>query len=349
VDRSMPRDKSVGAALVLTFFFGPFGMLYSVAWWAALLMMVGAFFAGLLTFFIFGVGAGVFWAASMVWGAVAASNKHSRYLAWLAAQPQTFLTQAPQVAADQLPSASPPPSNDKAHELEDGTVTAPLPQLSAATPAAVAQPAAGSESSPSNREEEALLGLKRLSELGLITEQEAAAKRAEILTRLFPVPPSGEATIASDHSTPDDVHLADDTAACDRTGELPTMTVAVEPSEDATEPMAAVAATTEVAGAGVAPPAASRRKWLVVGVVAALLAAVAVAGALLVLSSRHHARPTTPSPIGVLASPSPSTVPLSASRLVTVTVPVNALPTSQGIDGATQLYPATIAVRVPSR
>jgi hypothetical protein len=31
-NRKMPRDKSVGAALVLTFFFGPFGLLYSAAW-----------------------------------------------------------------------------------------------------------------------------------------------------------------------------------------------------------------------------------------------------------------------------------------------------------------------------
>jgi RNA polymerase subunit RPABC4/transcription elongation factor Spt4 len=93
--RRPPQDKSVGAALVLTLFFGPFGLLYSVAWWSALLMLVGSVIAGLLTFFIFGAGAGLFWAASMVWGAVAASNKHSKYCAWLAAQPQTFVPQPP--------------------------------------------------------------------------------------------------------------------------------------------------------------------------------------------------------------------------------------------------------------
>ena len=263
----MPKDKSVGAALVLTFLFGPLGMLYSVAWWAALLMLLGAVVTGVLTFFVFGVGAGVFWAASMVWGAVAASNKHSTYLAWLAAQPQTFLAQAPRGASGQLPSASSPPSVETAQGLKQGPATVPSPQLSAAAPAAVAQPAAGSETSPANPEEEALLGLKRLSELGLITEQEAAAKRAEILSRLFPVPPSDEATIASDHSEPDDVDLADGTAACDRTGELPTVAVPIAQNEGDTEPMAAVPAITEVAGTGVVSPPAPRHKWLAVGVV----------------------------------------------------------------------------------
>ena len=40
--RTTPRDKSVAAALVLTFLFGPLGLFYCVAWWAALLMFVGA-------------------------------------------------------------------------------------------------------------------------------------------------------------------------------------------------------------------------------------------------------------------------------------------------------------------
>jgi hypothetical protein len=91
--RTTPRDKSVAAALVLTFLFGPLGLFYCVAWWAALLMFVGAVVIALPTL---GIGAALFWVASMVWGAVAASKQHSAFQVWIAQQPQTFIPLPPQ-------------------------------------------------------------------------------------------------------------------------------------------------------------------------------------------------------------------------------------------------------------
>lgn len=79
---ALVKDKSVGAALVLTFFFGPIGLLYASVLGAFLLFVLGVAI-GIVTF---GVGDIFIWAASMVWGAVAASNKHSRYQAWLVNQ-----------------------------------------------------------------------------------------------------------------------------------------------------------------------------------------------------------------------------------------------------------------------
>lgn len=80
------KDKSVGAALVLTFLFGPLGLFYV----GALPGLIGLFvlipvgvIGGFITFGVIGV---IVWFVSMVWGAVAASNKHSRYQAWLVAQ-----------------------------------------------------------------------------------------------------------------------------------------------------------------------------------------------------------------------------------------------------------------------
>ena len=347
MDRGTPKDKSVGAALVLTFFFGPFGMLYSVAWWAALLMMVGAFFAALLTFFIFGAGAGVFWAASMVWGAVAASNKHSAYCAWLAAQPQAFVATPPQGLSGGL-LAPPAPSQLPPTPTAGGAQSASA-QLPPALEAA-AQPPAGLESPAPNREEEALLGLKRLSELGLITEQEASAKRAEILSHLFPSSPDAEVTVADAHPEQDDIGLAEETAACDRTAVLPTTTVPIVADGGVTEPLAAVPSEAEAHKAGLRSTTPSRRPWLVAGVVAALIVAVAVAGTLFVLS-RHHRPASAPSPAAVVVTPSatPSTpTSLASVRLVSDTLSVNVLPTSQGIDGSTEMYPASVTVRVPS-
>jgi len=76
------KDKSVGAALVLTFFFGPLGLLYSSVLGAVLLFVIGLI-VGVLTL---GFGLVVIWPASMIWGALAASSKHSRYQAWLVNQ-----------------------------------------------------------------------------------------------------------------------------------------------------------------------------------------------------------------------------------------------------------------------
>jgi hypothetical protein len=73
-----PVDKSVGAALVLTFFFGPIGMFYASIV-GALVMIVLALAVGLLTF---GFGLLVIWPATMIWAAVAAGHKHQEYEEW---------------------------------------------------------------------------------------------------------------------------------------------------------------------------------------------------------------------------------------------------------------------------
>lgn len=94
--------KSVGAAFVLTFFFGPLGMLYSTVGGA--LVMIGvtlglAVLTGIVLFVIslvtLGIGAvlAIFaplvglpvWIASMIWGCLAASRHNERVQAQLAA------------------------------------------------------------------------------------------------------------------------------------------------------------------------------------------------------------------------------------------------------------------------
>jgi hypothetical protein len=72
--------KSVGAALVLTFLFGPLGLLYSSVIGGLLLIVVG----GVVFVATLGLAGLIIWPLSMVWGAVAASNQHSKYQAWLA-------------------------------------------------------------------------------------------------------------------------------------------------------------------------------------------------------------------------------------------------------------------------
>lgn len=70
--------KSVGVALVLTFFFGPLGMLYSTVF-GAMVMLIVLFVAGWLVFGPFWL---LFWplawAGSMVWGALAAAKSPPR-------------------------------------------------------------------------------------------------------------------------------------------------------------------------------------------------------------------------------------------------------------------------------
>ncbi len=78
----MPADKSVGAALVLTFLFGPLGLFY-VSVLAACVMIVVTIFLGVITL---GFGLPVAWCACMIWGGVAASNRHSRHQLWFVQQ-----------------------------------------------------------------------------------------------------------------------------------------------------------------------------------------------------------------------------------------------------------------------
>lgn len=84
----MEAPKSVGVALVLTFFFGAFGMFYSTITGA--LVMLGAALAyavltGVLTILTLGVAAVVmlplalvFWPIQMIWAAMAASSHNER-------------------------------------------------------------------------------------------------------------------------------------------------------------------------------------------------------------------------------------------------------------------------------
>ena len=74
-----PTDKSVGAALVLTFFFGPLGLLY--------VSVLGAILMSLLTAVVavvtLGLGAIPLWCICMVWGAISAGRKHSAFQVYL--------------------------------------------------------------------------------------------------------------------------------------------------------------------------------------------------------------------------------------------------------------------------
>ncbi len=70
--------KSVGVAIVLTFFFGPFGMFYSTVG-GALTMVAVLFFGGFLAFGLFWFLLWpIAWVGSMVWGALAASRSTPR-------------------------------------------------------------------------------------------------------------------------------------------------------------------------------------------------------------------------------------------------------------------------------
>jgi hypothetical protein len=74
----MPRDKSVGVALALTFFFGPLGLFYvstSVAV-AALVVSVVVFVMTL------GLGIIVTWPATVVIGCIMAERRHREYQTW---------------------------------------------------------------------------------------------------------------------------------------------------------------------------------------------------------------------------------------------------------------------------
>ncbi len=69
--------KSVGISLLLTFFFGPLGMLYSTVP-GALIMLVVSVVVGFVTF---GFGLLVTHPICMIWGAVSAHRFNQRMLA----------------------------------------------------------------------------------------------------------------------------------------------------------------------------------------------------------------------------------------------------------------------------
>jgi hypothetical protein len=73
-----PVDKSVGAALVLTFFFGPLGLFYITVPGALILTVV----AIVVAFLTLGLGLIFIWVIAMVWSAVVASRQHQEFEAW---------------------------------------------------------------------------------------------------------------------------------------------------------------------------------------------------------------------------------------------------------------------------
>jgi hypothetical protein len=80
----LPPQKSVGLAFILTFFFGPLGMLYSTVSGAMIMMgvaIIGGFFVAIATL---GLGLVLYWplvwVASIVWGCVAAGNQQGPHV-----------------------------------------------------------------------------------------------------------------------------------------------------------------------------------------------------------------------------------------------------------------------------
>ncbi|MCG3119873.1 MAG: hypothetical protein ALAOOOJD_02410 [bacterium] len=62
--------KSIGVSLLLTFFFGPLGMLYSTIW-GGIIMLIVSIILGLITL---GLSLFLTWPICMIWGAVAANS-----------------------------------------------------------------------------------------------------------------------------------------------------------------------------------------------------------------------------------------------------------------------------------
>jgi hypothetical protein len=79
-------QKSVGLAFLLTFFFGPLGMLYSTVSGALVMLaglVIGTVFIGIVTF---GLGLILYWplvwVASIIWGCVAAGNQQAPHVTY---------------------------------------------------------------------------------------------------------------------------------------------------------------------------------------------------------------------------------------------------------------------------
>lgn len=66
--------KSIGVAFLLTFFFGPFGMLYSTVV-GGIIMLIASVVVGLVTF---GFGVFITWPICIIWGMIAADNHNKR-------------------------------------------------------------------------------------------------------------------------------------------------------------------------------------------------------------------------------------------------------------------------------
>lgn len=68
------NEKSMVVSLLLTFFFGPLGLLYSTIS-GGLIMMAISFVAALFTV---GMGLIITWPICMIWGAIAVSNGNKK-------------------------------------------------------------------------------------------------------------------------------------------------------------------------------------------------------------------------------------------------------------------------------
>lgn len=71
------QKKSMVAALLLTFFFGPLGLLYSTVSGALILLVLTV----IIGFFTLGIGFIVGWLASMIWAAIAVSSNNKKFTA----------------------------------------------------------------------------------------------------------------------------------------------------------------------------------------------------------------------------------------------------------------------------
>ena len=77
---ALAEQKSVGVAFLLTFLFGPLGMIYSTVKGAIIMMVVGA----VVGVFTLGVGLAVIWPVSVLWGVMAANAHNKQVLQRLA-------------------------------------------------------------------------------------------------------------------------------------------------------------------------------------------------------------------------------------------------------------------------
>lgn len=81
-----PKDKSVGVAFALTFFFGPLGLFY-----VSTAMAIAALVINIVVFVVtLGLGVILTWPAIIIVGCVMADRRHREYQAWLLARLRTF-------------------------------------------------------------------------------------------------------------------------------------------------------------------------------------------------------------------------------------------------------------------
>ena len=68
------KQKSVGVALLLAFFFGPLGLLYASVMGGVIMLILGV----IIGIFTLGLGLIIVWIGSIIWAVVAANNANSK-------------------------------------------------------------------------------------------------------------------------------------------------------------------------------------------------------------------------------------------------------------------------------